>query len=320
MTDNLGRTIDYIRISVTDRCNLRCLYCMPEEGTIPMEQEEILTDKEILRISEAASKLGIRKAKITGGEPLIRKNIEGLVFQLSKIFESVSMTTNGCLLKEKATALKAAGLSAVNVSLDALDPVRFQEITRRDCFDSVMEGIKSGVSAGLRVKINCTVLEGMKKEEVLAFALFSAKWKIPVRFIEMMPIGQGKKYQGFRRDDLMKILKDAFGDLREVKTGMGNGPAVYYTWGDGQGMVGFISAVTHKFCGDCNRVRLTCNGQLRLCLDSFMGVDLKEPLRQGISEEELADLMKRWIKKKPASHHFEENHQNQGFNMNQIGG
>ena len=260
MTDNLGRTIDYIRISVTDRCNLRCLYCMPEEGTIPMEQEEILTDKEILRISEAASKLGIRKAKITGGEPLIRKNIEGLVFQLSKIFESVSMTTNGCLLKEKATALKAAGLSAVNVSLDALDPVRFQEITRRDCFDSVMEGIKSGVSAGLRVKINCTVLEGMKKEEVLAFALFSAKWKIPVRFIEMMPIGQGKKYQGFRRDDLMKILKDAFGDLREVKTGMGNGPAVYYTWGDGQGMVGFISAVTHKFCGDCNRVRLTCNG------------------------------------------------------------
>ncbi|MFT4007487.1 MAG: GTP 3',8-cyclase MoaA [Lacrimispora sp.] len=322
MKDQCSRTIDYIRISVTDRCNLRCRYCMPEEGVELLSHDDILTYQEILRICEAGSKLGISKAKITGGEPLVRKGVESLIRDLKKLpgIEDVTMTTNGCLLKEKAQVLKKAGLSSVNVSLDTLDPVRFAEITRRDAFESVMEGIESAVSAGLKVKINCAVMEELKKEEVLAFSRFSMERGIPVRFIEMMPIGQGTNYKAMNNDQLAQILGEAYGELREDRKVKGNGPAVYYTWGDGKGSVGFISALNHKFCGSCNRVRLTSDGYLKLCLDSALGVDLKGPLRRGISDEELYSLMEEWIRKKPESHHFEEKHRKTDLNMNRIGG
>lgn len=322
MMDSCNRTIDYIRISVTDRCNLRCLYCMPEEGIEPLRHEDILSYEEILRICETGSRLGIRKAKVTGGEPLVRKDVEVLIKGLADIpgFRDVTMTTNGCLLKEKAAALKTAGLSSVNISLDTLDPVRFAGITRRDCFEAVMEGIESALEAGLKVKVNCAVMEGLKKEEVLAFARFSMDRRIPVRFIEMMPIGQGKKYKAMENDDLARILSDAYGELRESLQVRGNGPAVYYTWGDGRGIIGFISAVNHKFCSTCNRVRLTSDGYLKLCLDSALGVDLKNPLRQGISDEDFYCLMGNWIRNKPESHHFEDNREKADLNMNQIGG
>ncbi len=322
MKDQCSRTIDYIRISVTDRCNLRCRYCMPEEGVELLDHDDILTYQEILRICEAGSKLGISKVKVTGGEPLVRKGVESLVRDLKKLpgIEDVTMTTNGCLLKEKAMALKEAGLSSVNVSLDTLDPVRFAEITRRDAFASVMEGIESAASVGLKVKINCAVMEELKKEEVLAFSQFSMERGIPVRFIEMMPIGQGTNYKAMNNDQLAEILGEAYGELREDRKVKGNGPAVYYTWGDGKGSVGFISALHHKFCGSCNRVRLTSDGYLKLCLDSPLGVDLKGPLRRGISDEELYSLMEEWIRKKPESHHFGEKHRKTDLNMNQIGG
>ncbi len=322
MKDSCNRIIDYIRISVTDRCNLRCVYCMPEEGVIPMHHEDILTYREIVRICEAGARLGITKVKVTGGEPLVRKDIEVLIKELTGIpgILDVTMTTNGCLLKEKAASLKAAGLSSVNVSLDTLDPKRFAGITRRDSFDSVMEGINSALEAGLKVKINCAVMEELTKEEVLAFARFSMERRIPVRFIEMMPIGQGKNYKVMENDDLARILSEAFGELKESREVKGNGPAVYYTWGGGTGFVGFISAVSHKFCGACNRVRLTSDGFLKLCLDSPAGVDLKGPLREGISNDQLFDLMEQSIRNKPESHHFEEDWEEAGPNMNQIGG
>ncbi|MBE7718790.1 GTP 3',8-cyclase MoaA [Lacrimispora indolis] len=322
MKDSCNRTIDYIRISVTDRCNLRCLYCMPEEGVVPMRHEDILTYGEIVRICEAGARLGIRKVKVTGGEPLVRKDIEVLIKELTAIpgIQDVTMTTNGCLLKEKAAALKSAGLSSVNVSLDTLDPVRFAKITRRDSFESVVEGIESALAAGLKVKINCAVMEELTKEDVLAFARFSMERRIPVRFIEMMPIGQGKNYKAMENDDLAEILSEAFGELRESREVKGNGPAVYYTWGEGAGFVGFISAVSHKFCGSCNRVRLTSDGFLKLCLDSPVGVDLKGPMRAGISDDSLFELMNQSIRNKPESHHFEEDCGETGLNMNQIGG
>lgn len=322
MKDSCNRTIDYIRISVTDRCNLRCLYCMPEEGIAPLCHEEILTYQEILRICQAGARLGIHKVKVTGGEPLVRKDVDVLVKGLAEIpgIEDVTMTTNGCLLKEKAERLKAVGLSSVNVSLDTLDPRRFARITRRDCFASVMEGIERALAAGLKVKVNCAVMEDLTKEEVLEFARFSMEYGIPVRFIEMMPIGQGKNYKAMENEDLVRILSEAFRELQVSCQVIGNGPAVYYTWGEGTGVVGFISAVSHKFCRDCNRVRLTSDGFLKLCLDSPAGVDLKGPLRQGISDDELYLLMKQSIKNKPESHHFEEDCGEAGLNMNQIGG
>jgi cyclic pyranopterin phosphate synthase len=295
---------------------------MPEDGIAPLRHEDILTYQEIVRICEAGARLGIRRVKITGGEPLVRKGIGILVKELAGLsgIEEVTMTTNGCLLKLKAAKLKAAGLSGVNVSLDALDSHRFARITRRDCFGAVMEGIDSALAAGLNVKINCAVMEDLTKEEVLDFARFSMDRGIPVRFIEMMPIGQGKNYKGLKNEDLAGFLSETFGKLKESAKVKGNGPAVYYTWGDGTGHIGFISAVSHKFCSACNRVRLTSDGFLKLCLDSPAGVDLKGPLREGISPECLLELMEQGIQNKPESHHFEEDRGETGPNMNQIGG
>lgn len=322
MIDRFHRTIDYLRVSVTDRCNLRCRYCMPEDGIEAMEHSDILSYLEIERICKAGAALGIRKVKITGGEPLVRKDVEVLIHSLRAIpgIEDVTMTTNGCLLKEKASLLKESGLSSVNVSLDTLNPQRFARITRRDCFESVVEGIDAAISAGLNVKVNCAVMEELDEKEVLDFARFSADYQIPVRFIEMMPIGQGRNYKAMDNDELAWILSNAYGELRESRTVKGNGPAVYYTWGDGSGCIGFISAVNHKFCSDCNRVRLTADGFLKLCLDSPVGIDLKGPLRKGISNDQLLDVMKMSIRNKPESHHFEGNLGDSDINMNQIGG
>lgn len=322
MVDGCGRTIDYLRISVTDRCNLRCCYCMPEEGILPLSHEDILTYQEIIRVCRAGVYLGIRKIKLTGGEPLVRKNIEFLAQEISRLsgIRDVTMTSNGCLLKEKAEKLKRAGVSSVNVSLDTLNPSRFARITRRDCFESVLEGIKAAKEAGLRVKINCAVMEELRRDEVLKFARFSEDWGIPVRFIEMMPVGQGVNYKAMENKELEEILTEAYGSLTAVEVNQGNGPAVYYSFGNKGGMAGFISAVHHKFCHQCNRVRVTSDGYLKLCLDSLAGVDLKTPLRQGISEKDLSLLLRDWIEKKPESHHFQDKKREMGLNMNQIGG
>ena len=320
MKDNYGRTIDYMRISVTDRCNLRCRYCMPEEGTDLMTHEEILTFEEIERLCRLGVSLGIRKLKLTGGEPLVRKGLPDLAAGLCAIsgIEDVTVTTNGCLLSEQAGALKAAGISGVNVSLDTLDRKRFAFVTRRDRFDEVMEGIRAAKECGLKVKINCAVMESLAEQEVLAFAAFSAEKGIPVRFIEMMPIGEGCHYKALDNDELLSILRKRYVDIEKTEEVLGNGPASYYRFGT-QGYIGFFSAVHHKFCSGCNRVRLTSDGYLKLCLACEDGVSLRDLMRGGISDEELAEVMKRTIERKPLSHHFEERGSG-AKNMNQIGG
>lgn len=325
MKDGIGRNIDYMRISVTDRCNLRCRYCMPEEGVCLLSHEEILTYEEILKIAKAGLSLGIDRVKVTGGEPLVRLGVTGLVRELAGLtgMKDVTMTTNGCLLKEYARELKGAGLSSVNVSLDTLQADRFLEITGKDRFQDVMDGIGEAAACGLRVKINCAVMEELVHKEVLSFAEFSRKNRIPVRFIEMMPIGFGKRFSALDHDGIFRILSAHYGDFERSSIRLGNGPAEYYAFGGGRGLVGVIGAVHHRFCHQCNRVRLTSDGFLKLCLDSPLGVDLKTPIREGITHEELAALMEDWIGRKPEHHHFAERadeYEPEELAMNRIGG
>lgn len=322
MKDGIGRTIDYIRISVTDRCNLRCRYCMPEEGVCLLSHDDILTYEEILKIARAGLFLGINRVKITGGEPLIRRGVTGLIRTLLSLpgMKDVTMTTNGCFLKEHARGLKDGGLSSVNVSLDTLNAARFQEITGRDGFYDVLEGIEEAVSQGIRVKLNCAVMEELKVEEILAFAEFSRRRRIPVRFIEMMPMGLGKGFEAINNDRIIRILSAHYGDFEESIKRRGNGPAQYYVFDGGRGVIGFIGAVHHGFCQSCNRVRVTSDGFLKLCLDSPLGVDLKTPLREGLAHEELVELMADWIGRKPRRHHFNEDRETGGLTMNRIGG
>ena len=283
MRDGNGRKIDYIRISVTDRCNLRCRYCMPEEGIDLMRHEDILTYQEILKIAETGARLGIRRVKVTGGEPLVRKGVSQLIRELNAIegMEDVTLTTNGLLLGDMAPELAEAGLSSVNVSLDTLDPERFSRITRRDRFADVMKGIESAVRSGLKVKINCAVMEHLSREDVLAFAEYSVKSGIPVRFIEMMPIGYGKQFKTIDHQTLLSHMKEAYPDLEEDHGIHGFGPAVYYRIPGWKGSIGLISAIHGKFCSSCNRVRLTAQGYLKPCLCYEDGVDLRAILRKG---------------------------------------
>lgn len=327
MLDKTGRTIDYIRISVTDRCNFRCRYCMPETGAVMMKHQDLLTFEEIARVVRISVSLGITKIKLTGGEPLVRKGIVSLVGMIREIpgVTDITMTSNGCLLGEMSPGLKRAGLLAVNVSLDTLNPERFADITRRNAFDQVLEGIQGAREAGLAVKINCAVMEDMKQEEFLQFAAFARKYGIPVRFIEMMPIGQGRVYDALDNEAVLELLKTHYPGMYRIDKNMGNGPAVYYSFSDSEGSIGFISAVHHKFCQSCNRIRLTPDGFLKLCLASGRGIDLRTPLRMGIGEAELTELIKAQIEDKPLSHHFgdrgwEDEAKNSGKTMNQIGG
>ena len=322
MIDGFGRTIDYVRISVTDRCNLRCVYCMPEEGVEFVPHEDILTYEEIVRICRALASLGIRKVKVTGGEPLLRKEIEILIRELKRIdgIQEITMTTNGCLLEEKALSLKQAGLSSVNVSLDALNPKRFAEIARREGLEAVLKGIESACSSGLKVKINCAVWETLQVEEMLAFARFSVDYGIAVRFIEIMPIGCANACKTEGNGPVLRFFQEHFDGFRKDEKVHGNGPAIYYTWGNGQGCLGFINGVSHCFCSSCNRIRLTSGGFLKLCLDGSEGLDVKELLRAGISNDGLVSLLEQGIKKKPQGHHFKEIQRETRGNMNQIGG
>lgn len=323
MNDNLGRNIDYLRVSLTDRCNMRCRYCMPEEGTTLYSHQEMLTLEEVARVCGCAARLGISRIRLTGGEPLVRRNVVWLTKQLTALpgITEVSMTTNGALLPEYAAGLKEAGLSGVNVSLDTLNRERFLHITRRDLYDQVLAGIGAAKTAGLKVKLNCAVSEDFDRKEVLDFAQFSIVRQIPVRFIEMMPIGQGRTQRTVDNDTLLEVLKKEYPDTETLQKSLGGGPAVYYTFAGGKGCIGLISAVHHKFCGQCNRVRLTSDGYLKLCLAREDGIGLRDRLRGGISEEELMEIMAEAIRHKPEGHSFGlDGDRRTNINMNRIGG
>ena len=308
MKDQQNRRIDYMRISITDRCNLRCVYCMPEEGIPCMKHEEILSFEEIRRVAKAAWNLGVRKIKLTGGEPLVRKDIAHLIAILRKEvhMEQVTLTTNGVLLSEMAKELKEAGLTGVNISLDTLDKKRYEEITRRDRLDDVLNGMKECIVVGIPVKINCVPVREFNEDELISIAELAKKYPVSVRFIEMMPIGYGKQYQPISNDEILQLLEQNYGKATVSTKRYGNGPAVYYEFQGFQKGIGFISAVSHEFCENCNRVRLTSDGRLKLCLHHRDGIDLRELLRSGIKEKALTDVMEQAIMRKPISHQFFE--------------
>ena len=283
MIDKYGREIDYLRISVTDRCSLRCRYCMPEEGVKSLSHAEILTYDEILRICRCAADLGIRKIKLTGGEPLVRKGCASLAKQIKAIpgIEKVTLTTNGILLAEQLDALLDAGIDAINISLDTLDPELFKKVARRDGLEKVFEGIEAALAhPGLSLKIN-SVPVIKEKENFIGIAGLAQKYPIHVRFIEMMPIGFGKQFPFQDEESIKAVLEEAYGPMHAVNERYGNGPCHYYEIAGFKGKIGFISAMTHKFCSQCNRVRLTSEGFMKGCLQYQKGTDLRGLMRGG---------------------------------------
>ena len=317
MRDRFGRTIDYMRVSVTDRCNLRCVYCMPAEGVPYVPHHQILSFDEIVRICRIGAELGIRRIKLTGGEPLVRRGLPELIGMLKGIagIEQVTLTTNGTLLREQINGLVSRGLDAVNISIDTLDPERYREITRGGSVEKALEGLDAAAAVpGLSVKVNCVPLKGTgsngtEDEEYIRLALLAKEGKADVRFIEMMPIGLGKHFAGRGGDEILGILEKAYGKAEPCTGRLGNGPAEYVQFPGFGRRIGFISAVSHQFCGGCNRVRLTSEGYLKPCLQYESGTDLKTLLRGGAGDPEIKAAMEKAFYEKPAHHQFGVNGQ-----------
>ena len=307
MLDRYGRVINYLRISVTDRCNLRCCYCMPE-GVQDVGMKNILTFEEIWEIVRTGVSLGITHIRITGGEPLVRKGCVDLIRGIREIpgVETITMTTNGVLLGNYGKQLKEAGVDGVNISLDTLDPEEFYKITGKRELQEVLAGIRAVKTAGLPVKLNAV---NRKELNPIPLVRYAQEENLPLRFIEMMPVGYGKKYVGRSNEELRETLEAVCGKAecmtnREELSRMGSGPAVYYQFSDLKVPVGFISAIHGKFCDTCNRVRLTAEGYLKLCLCYDEGEDLRRVLREG-EKENLRTIMEQTIFRKPAAHCFE---------------
>jgi cyclic pyranopterin phosphate synthase len=320
--DPFGRSINYLRISVTDRCNLRCIYCMPPEGVPQMSHSEILSYEEIQTVVHAAAELGINKIRLTGGEPLVRAELPKLVKMLSQIegIKELSLTTNGVLLKNYAVELKQAGLSRVNVSLDTLKPDKFRYITRIGRLKDVLGGILAAKKAGFDpVKINTVVMRGINDDEILDFATTTYEEGWHIRFIELMPF---KGVAEFVPSDELRQHIGLLGNLEPCTPITGNGPAIYYRLAGAKGTVGFIGPLTElSFCSRCNRMRLTPDGRLRPCLLGEDEIDLKTPLRNNASMEELESLILKAVASKPEHHHLEGgNVRLVTRKMSQIGG
>lgn len=323
MLDQYGRRINYLRISVTDRCNLRCRYCMPE-GVQDVGMKNILTFEEIWEIVKTGVSLGITHIRITGGEPLVRKGCADLILGIRKIpgVETIMMTTNGVLLGNYAKQLKEAGVDGVNISLDTLDPEEFCQITGKREFPAVLAGIRAAKDVGLPVKLNAV---NRKELDPVPLVRYAQNENLPLRFIEMMPVGYGKQYVGRSNEELREMLEKTFGTAEklvdsEELSRMGSGPAVYYRFSDLKVPVGFISAIHGKFCDTCNRVRLTAEGYLKLCLCYDQGVDLRHVLREE-EKENLRTVMEEAIFRKPAAHCFERpSEMTETHEMVKIGG
>lgn len=322
MIDRFGREINYARISVTDRCNLRCRYCMPEGGVKKFPHDEILSLEEILRVAEIFSRLGIKKIRLTGGEPLLRKNLLSLVRGLKKIsgVEVVTLTTNGVLLKNFLPELIAAGLDGINLSLDTLDEKIFSELTRRKFFAQVLDGLQTLLEKNFGVKINCVPLVGINDTEIFKLATLAEKNFIKVRFIELMPIGCAfsSGLKGIPTAEIFSTLEKNFGALVPVEQkNFLQGPAKYFRPKNFVGQIGFIDALEHKFCGSCNRIRLTAAGFLKTCLSFDAGLDVKKLLRSGVDDEDLTKKIRDAIYHKPREHFFDGATK---FQMYQVGG
>jgi cyclic pyranopterin phosphate synthase len=309
LVDTFLRPITYLRVSVTDKCNLRCVYCMPEDGLPWLRRDEILSYEEIAEIVRAAAATGVRSIRLTGGEPLLRRDLHRLIGAIAAIdgIDDISLSTNGLLLEEQIDALKLAGLQRVNLSLDTLRPDRFESIARRPGLDAVLRGLDAAIAAGMTpVKINCVVMRGRNDDELADFAALTRERPFFVRFIEVMPVHENLGVQKDAYVPSSEVLQrlGAIDDLRSVAGPTGNGPARYFAFPNAAGAVGVISPLSHDYCDRCNRVRLTADGRLRLCLFGDHALDLRTPLRAGASTEALADIFRSGMLIKPARHHL----------------
>lgn len=315
MLDKFHRKINYLRISITDLCNYRCKYCMPTTGVLKKMHSEILTFEELYYISHVFVEQGVDKIRITGGEPLLRKGVEHFIESLGNIdkIKDLAMTTNASLLKDKATKLKKAGLNRVNISLDTLNPKKFHSLTAGS-LDDVLEGIDAAFEAGLEVKLNTVLLKGINEDEIEDFINLTMDKNIDIRFIEVMPIGPTSDYakeKFLSSDDIINNF-----DLIKIANDDIHSPAKLYKLENSLGRVGFINPLSHNFCGDCNRIRLTSDGKLKPCLHSDKVIDIKRPLRNG---EDIRIYIEKALAKKPLKHHLLEG-KNINSSMNSIGG
>jgi cyclic pyranopterin phosphate synthase len=323
--DAYGRQMTYLRISLTDRCNFRCVYCMPATGMKFQPREELLTDEELLRLVGLFAESGFTKLRLTGGEPTIRPHVEDLIRDMKSFpgIEEISMTTNGLLLPRMATDLRDAGLDRINVSIDTLDPVRFKFMTRGGRLDLVLAGIEEAERVGIGpIKLNTVVVRGQNEQEVIDMAALSIGKPWEVRFLEIMPMeGVGMVYdEGLVTTEETKArLEHHYGPLRPVDSNPSD-PARLWQLPGAQGTIGFISPVSEPFCQFCNRVRLTADGKLRLCLLRNDEIDFREEMRNGASDDDLLLRLRAGIWRKPWGHGLAEGDLNIGRGMSQIGG
>lgn len=299
LVDTYGRRHDNLRISVTDRCNLRCTYCMPEDVTF-LPKDELLSFEEMTGFAQVAVGLGVNKIRLTGGEPLMRRDLHKLVAMLVAIpgLKDVGLTTNGLLLKSQATALRDAGLRRLNVSLDTLDAGRFRELSRRDGLDAVVEGLSAAKAAGFdRIKLNAVAIRGFTEPDVVPLARYCREHGFELRFIEYMPIGAEpwEREKLLPARDILDQLEDEFGPLVTPRDHDPHAPALEFEYGDGGGRVGIIASVTRPFCGQCNRLRITADGKLRNCLFALDETDIRPFLRPAPDESALAATIRRVV-------------------------
>ena len=324
LLDHYHRVIDYLRVSITDLCNLRCVYCRPPEGVKLIPHDEILRYEEILAIVRVAAEMGVRKVRITGGEPLVRRGVVEFISKLHELeaIEDIGLTTNGILLASMAKDLRDTGLTRLNISLDSLQRDTFKAITGADRLDDVLAGIRSALSAGFSaVKINVVLLQGINEKDVPAFARLTMDNPLDVRFIERMPFGADavpKSPDSFSAHKALEIIRTEFGDLLPMERTSLDGPATMFKLAGAQGRIGIIDPITGHFCGTCNRLRLTARGTLRPCLLGHSEIDIKTPLRKGASEKELAEIIQAAVLAKPIGNQSRYTAINDGMNM--IGG
>ena len=323
MLDDCGRRIDYLRISITDRCNLRCVYCMPEGGVSTLRHSDILTYEEILRLTGLLTRLGVRHLRVTGGEPMARRGCLDLVRRLHGLHgvETIAMTTNALLLRGRVAEAREAGLDALNISLDTLDPATYAAMTRGGRVEDVFSVIDDAVSLGMRVKVNAVPVRGMNDHQLAALAALARDREIHVRFIELMPVGCGAGLSPVPSDEVLARMEAAFGPLAPDTARHGFGPARYVRPEGFAGSIGVISPMSHEFCDTCNRVRLTADGYLKLCLNHQAGLDVRALLREGADDAVLLEALRAAIARKPSRHGFlEEIGDREERRMNEIGG
>ena len=306
MQDRYGRTIDYIRISITDRCNLRCMYCMPQEGIELCKCDDILRYEEIIRLCRIFESLGISKIKITGGEALVRKDALDLIRGIKAIdgIKQVTLTTNGVLLEKYLDELVEAKIDGINISLDTLNAEEFKRITRIGDVETVKKALQKVLThKDLNIKLNCVPFD-TSKQNIIDLVGIAKENNVHIRFIEVMPIGFGKLFQFLGEDQIKQQIEKVYGKMKPFEQKLGNGPSHYYSLDGFQGKIGFISAISHKFCHECNRIRLTCTGYLKTCLQYDFGVDLRALLRSGASDEQIKMAIEKAIMAKPLEHSF----------------